>query len=243
MRMLTVIFERELKAYFSSSIAYIFAIVFLLLTCGIYMNDFFLASVADMDAYFKPLPYLMILFLPAISMRLWAEERKDNTYELLVTLPIRKIELILGKYAASFAFFLITLAGSLPIVVMLFILGEPDPGKIIASYMGTIFLGALYLAISGFLSSLTRDQIVAYLISVLALSLYYVSGNEMVASILDGLAPRLQAGTFLRDMFSAVPHYENFIRGIIDVQGIIYFSAVIVFALWMNELVLWRDRY
>ena len=238
-----VIFQRELRAYFNSSIAYIFAIVFLLLTCGIFMNDFFLVSVADMQAYFAPLPYLMILFIPAIAMRLWAEERKDNTYELLATLPIKRLELILGKYFASFVFFLITLAGTLPIVVMLYILGSPDTGKIFASYLGVISLGALYLAISCFLSSISRDQIVAYLISVLALSLYYVSGNEMVASVLDGLWPSIQLGSFLRDSFSAVPHYESFTRGIIDFQSLVYFLSIIVLALTMNNLILKRDRY
>jgi len=241
MRAVAIIFERELKAYFTSPIAYIFSIVFLLLTCGIFMNDFFLISVAEMDAYFKPLPYLMILFLPAVSMRLWAEERKDNTYELLVTLPFRKGELVLGKYAASFAFFLITLAGTAPIVVMLVVLGEPDLGKIFSSYMGAILLGALYLAVSNFLSSLTREQIVAYLLSVLALSLLYVSGNEMVASVLDGLWPTIQVGSFLRDHFSAVPHYEAFIRGIISLHSILYLTLISIFALVMTDLVLKRD--
>jgi ABC-2 type transport system permease protein len=238
-----VIFQRELQAYFNSSIAYIFAIVFLLLTCGIFMNDFFLVSAADMGAYFAPLPYLMILFIPAIAMRLWAEERKDNTYELLATLPIKRVELILGKYFASFVFFLITLAGTLPIVVMLYVLGSPDGGKIFASYLGVVLLGGLYLAISCFLSSISRDQIVAYLISVLALSLYYVSGNEMVASVLDGLWPAAQLGSFFRDSFSAVPHYESFTRGIVDLQSLFYFSSISVLALVMNNLILKRDRY
>jgi ABC-2 type transport system permease protein len=237
------IFERELKAYFNSSIAYIFAVVFLLLTCGMFMNDFFLESVADMGAYFAPLPYLMLLFIPAIAMRLWAEERKDNTYELLVTLPIRRIELILGKYFASFVFFLITLAGTVPIVIMLYALGQPDGGKIFTSYLGAIFLGALYLAVSCLLSSVSRDQIVAYLTSVLVLSMYYVSGNEMVASVLDGLWPSVQLGSFLRDRFSAVPHYETFARGIIDFQSIFYFLSIIVIALIMNDLILRRERH
>lgn len=242
MKIAIVIFERELKAYFNSAIAYIFAVVFLLLTCGIYMNEFFLVSRADMDAYFTPLPYLMILFLPAISMRLWAEERKDNTYELLSTLPVKKSVLILGKYAASVAFFLITLAGTLPIVIMLFALGQPDAGKIVSSYAGAVLLGGMYLAISHLLSSVTRDQIVAYLISVLVLSAYYVSGNEMVASVMDGLWPRLQAGSYLRETFSAVPHYENFTRGIIAAQSVLYFLIVTAFSLWMTDLVINRDR-
>jgi len=242
MRTFLIIFEREIKAYFDSAIAYIFAIVFLMITCGIFINDFFLVSVAEMDSYFTPLPYLMILFLPAVSMRLWAEERKDNTYELLMTLPVKKIFIIMGKYASSVVFFLITLLGTLPVVIMLFVLGKPDPGKIFASYMGVFFLGALYLAIGIFLSGVTGDQIVAYLLSVFVLALYYASGNDMVASILDGLWPELQAGTFLRDVFSAVPHYQAFTRGIIDLHSILYFTTLVVFALWLNDVVLRRDK-
>lgn len=237
-----VIFKRELSAYFDSPIAYIFAIVFLLLTCGIFMNDFFLISRADMDGYFSTLPYLMILFLPALSMRLWAEERKDNTYELLMTLPVKRIEIILGKYAASFVFFLITLAGTFPIVVMLYVLGDPDGGKIFSAYLGTVMLGALYLSLSHFLSSITRDQIVSYLLSVLLLCLYYLSGNDLAASVLDGIWPGVQAGTFMRDNFSALPYYESFARGVIDFTGIIYFSVIITFSLWMTNIVLARDK-
>jgi ABC-type transport system involved in multi-copper enzyme maturation permease subunit len=242
MKLITVIFRRELRAYFDSPIAYIFAAVFLLLTCGMFMNEFFLVSVADMSSYFAPLPYLMILFIPAIAMRLWAEERKDNTYELLMTLPIPRADLILGKYLASLVFFLITLAGTAPIVVMLFTLGQPDPGKIIAGYAGTILLGGMYLAVSCMLSSLTRDQIVAYLISVLALSAYYVSGNEMVATVLDGLWPAVQAGSFLREMVSAVPHYESFTRGVVSLESALYFLSVIAASLVLNGLILRRER-
>lgn len=243
MRNMKLVFGRELRAYFNSPIAYIFAVVFLLLTCGMYMNDFFLNSVAEMDRYFTPLPYLMILFLPALAMRLWAEERKDNTYELLMTLPIRRIDLILGKYLASFVFFLITMIGTLPIVIMLFTLGTPDLGKIFSSYIGTVLLGGLYLAIACFLSSITRDQIVAYLLSVMVLSVYYVSGNEMVASIFDGLWPGLQIGSFLRENFSAVPHFEYFTRGVISFLSIFYFISITVFSLIMNDIVLRRDKH
>ena len=243
MKSFSVIYSRELNAYFDSAVAYIFAVVFLLVTCGIFMNDFFLHSVADMDAYFRPLPYLMILFLSAISMRLWAEERKDNTYELLMTLPLKRSMVITAKYAASCMFFLITLAGTLPIVIMLVILGEPDMGKIAAGYTGTVLLGAFYLAVSHFLSSLSKDQIVAYLLSVFVLSLYYVSGNEMVASILDGLWPAVQPGSILRDSFSILPHYEAFTRGVIDLNSVLYFVFYIVLSLWMTELILKRDKH
>jgi ABC-2 type transport system permease protein len=238
-----VVLRRELKAYFDLPIAYIFAIVFLLVTCGMFINDFFLVGVAEMDAYFFPLPYVMLLFLPALSMRLWAEERETNTYEFLRTLPISHGELIVAKYTASLIFFLATLAGTLPIVLMLYQLGHPDGGRILASYVGAAGLGAVYLAVSHFLSSLARDQIVAYLTSVLALALFYATGNELVAGILDGLWPWGQLGSFLRNTLSPLPHYELFIRGIIDLHAVIYFGVMIVLPLGMTHLVLERDRW
>lgn len=239
----TVVFRRELKAYFESPIAYVFSIVFLLLTCGIFMNDFFLVSVAEMDAYFNPLPFLMILFLPSLSMRLWAEERETNTYEFLRTIPVSLRALILAKYLASLTFFLLTLAGSFPIVIMLYRLGHPDGGRILASYLGAAGLGAAYLAVSHLLSSLARDQIVAYLTSVLALGVFYATGNPLVAGILDGLWPRAQVGSFLLDTVSPLPHYELFTSGVIDLHAALYFGLMILFPLWLSRLALERDRY
>jgi len=242
MKTVRVIFARELEAYFDSAIAYIFAVVFLVLTCGIFMNEFFLTSVAEMDAYFGLLPLMMILFLPAVSMRLWAEDRKDNTYELLMTLPVRRIHVILGKYAASFLFFLVTLAGTLPIAVMLVILGEPDLGKIAASYLGAFFLGGLYIAVGMFLSGLTRDQIVAYLLGVLATSLFHVTGHEKVAGVLAGLWPWLSAGSCLRAVGSALPRYASCARGVVDLRDGVYFLVLTGFFVWLNDVSLERDR-
>lgn len=238
----TTVFRREMTAYFDLPIASIFAIVFLLVTCGMFINDFFLVGVAEMDAYFAPLPMLMILFLPALSMRSWAEEREINTYEFLRTLPVSPWNLILSKYAASYVFFLVTLAGTAPIVFMLYRLGHPDGGKILASYVGTAGLGAVYLAVSHYLSSLSRDQIVAYLTSVLVLALLYATGNELVAGILDGLWPTLQIGTLLRDIVSPVPHFETFALGILDLHGALFFLLMGAVPLWMTHGVLERDR-
>ncbi|MFW6135083.1 MAG: ABC transporter permease, partial [Elusimicrobiota bacterium] len=135
MRDIRIIIQREINAYFDSSIAYIFAIVFLITTCGLYMNDFFLKGIVEMKSYFTPLPYLMIFFLPALSMRLWAEERRDNTFELLMTFPIPAYKILLGKFFASLIFFLLTLMGTVPIIIMLTIMGSPDYGRITAGYI------------------------------------------------------------------------------------------------------------
>jgi ABC-type transport system involved in multi-copper enzyme maturation permease subunit len=199
------------------------------------MNAFFLKGIVEMESYFIPLPYIMIFFLPALSMRLWSEERRDNTYELLMTLPIKTYKVVLGKFWASFIFFAIILLGTLPIVIMLAILGEPDYGRIVASYLGTLFLGAFYLCIGIFLSGITKDQIVAYLLTIMATFIFYFSGNELAVSIIDGLWPALKIGSLIRENFSALPHFETFLRGIIDLRSIIYFSILGLFFLWINH--------
>lgn len=242
MELIKIVYKREINSYFDSAIAYIFAIAFLITTCGLYMNDFFLRGLVEMDTYFIPLPYLMIFFLPALSMRLWAEERRDNTYEFLMTIPVKPWDLVMGKFLASLAFFSITLAGSLIIVIMLIIFGSPEYGKIFGSYLGVLFLGSFYLALGEFLSAITKDQIVAYLITIMCTFIFYFSGNEFAVSIIDGLWPGLKLGSFIRENFSALPHYEAFLRGIIDLKDILYFSFLSGFFLWVNQYTIKKIR-
>ena len=223
---LRVIFGREIAAFFDSSIAYVYAIVFLLLSCGIFMNSFFLTSVVDMSEYFRILPILLVLFIPAITMRSWSEERSQGTIELLMTLPLRASQLILGKFLASVCFFAIVLVGSLPIVVMLLWLGQPDLGRILASYVGAVLLGALFLACGIFMSSLTRDQIVAFALSIFVCALFVLSGLDEVVAVIDGLTPSFQLGTWTRDSFSVMPHYQDLCRGIVRLSDVAYFALI-----------------
>ena len=235
MKGISVIFRRECAAAFDSPIAYIFAIVFLLLTCGVFMNEFFLVSLVQMESYFEFLPFVLIVFVPTLSMRLWAEDRKHNTYELLITLPLTSAQLILGKYLASLFIYALVLLGSLPIVVMLYALGTPDGGRILASYAGALLFGGLILAFGQFLSGLTKDQIVAYLLTLMGAALLFLSGHELLTGVLDGLWPSRLAGTFIRERFSALPHYESFTRGIIDLRSLLYFVLLSAAFLGMNR--------
>ena len=158
------------------------------------MNGFFLDSVVDMAPYFRALPFLLTLFIPAITMRSWAEERASGTFELVMTLPLRPIAIVLGKYFAALLFYLAVLLGSLPIVIMLFCLGKPDLGLLAASYSGAVILGALLLAIGIFVSGLTREQIVAFVAGVFVCAILVLSGHEKVVEVLDGLAPEVAGG-------------------------------------------------
>jgi ABC-2 type transport system permease protein len=221
MRNLLTVFRRELAAYFNSAIAYIFIIVFLLLNGSLFMNQFFVVARADMRPFFNSLPFLLAIFLPAVTMRMWAEERKGNTMELLLTFPMAPHELVLGKYLASFVFFLASLAGTLIIPAMLHFLGNPDMGAIFAAYMGVVLIGGFYLAVGLFISGLARDQIVAFILAMMICLTLQLVGTEFIAAPLDGWISGL--GTFLRNFVGTTRHYESFSKGVIDNRDMLYF--------------------
>src|SRR5215510_744076 len=195
MQNLWTIFRRELAAYYTSAIGYIFLIVFLSLSVGLFITPFFTFLSADMRAFFSTVPILMCIFLPAVTMRLWAEERKQNTWEMLLTFPMQPYELVLGKFAASFVFFLSALAGTLTIPLMLAMLGTPDLGAILGGYCGALLLGAFFLSFGLFISALCRDQIVAFVVTLLGCFGVFLLGMEFIAAYIDSAWPGL--GTFL----------------------------------------------
>jgi len=238
-----VILMREIEAYFDAPIAYIYASVFLVLSCSTFMNAFFLNGVLEMGPYFDILPFLLIPFVPAITMRVWAEDRAQHTFELLMTLPLQSFQVVLGKYLAAICFYLIVLAGSLPIVAMLLWLGAPDVGLIFSCYIGAVFLGAFFLAFGLFVSGLTQDQIVAFVLGALLGFIFVLSGHEKVVEVLDGLAPAWQVGTVLYESVSIMPHYEAFTRGAVTLSSTLYFVLMSAFFVWMNEVTLRQSKY
>ncbi len=238
-----VVFSRELEAYFDAPIAYIYASVFLVLSCSTFMNAFFLNGILEMAPYFDLLPYLLIPLIPAMTMRSWAEEHAQHTFELLMTLPLRSLQIVLGKYLASLAFFIIVLMGTLPIVVMLIWLGSPDLGLIFASYLGAIMLGGFFLSFGLFASGLTQDQIVAFVVATLFGFIFVLSGHDKVVEILDGLAPTWQLGTFFYESLSVAPHYTAFTEGLVDLSAVLYFALMSGFFIWMNDLSLKRSKF
>ncbi|HVR74188.1 MAG TPA: ABC transporter permease subunit [Planctomycetota bacterium] len=243
LRGVSIVFHRETGAYFDSSIAYVYASVFLLLSSSIFINSFFLDSILEMGQYFRMLPFLLALFIPAITMRSWAEERSHGTFELLMTLPFRPLEVVLGKYLASLVFYLAVLLGSFPIVMMLFFLGKPDLGLLISSYIGAALLGSTFLALGIFISGLTREQIVAFVLTTFACALLVLSGQERVVEVLDGLAPAWQIGTWLYESVSVLPHYNSFLSGVVSLADVVYFGITSLFFLWMNVITLKLVKY
>ncbi|TVQ51688.1 MAG: ABC transporter permease [Phycisphaerales bacterium] len=237
-----IIAARELGAYFDSSIAYVYTIAFVILANSIFMNEFFLTGTVDMTAFFDLMPLLMVLFIPAVTMRLWAEEKKTRTIELLLTLPIRTSQAVMGKYIAALGLFGLFLVGSLPIPIMLLVLGSPDLGLIISGYIGLLLLGGMFLGFGMFLSAISGDQIVAFVLSAIVGFAFVLSGQEQVVAVLDGLIPALSIGTVLYENFSVMPRYDSFVRGVIDIGSLTYFVLFIGLFLWLNVQLLERQR-
>jgi ABC-2 type transport system permease protein len=238
--MLTIM-RREFSAYFNSPIAYIFIIVFLALNCGLFMTPFFLQGQADMRDFFGNMPLFLIFFIPALSMRLWAEDKRTGTFELLMTLPMRSVDVMLGKYLAAMAFFLVALLGTLPIPIMINILGNPDGGAIFSGYLGSFLLGGLYMSVGIFCSGLLRDQISAFILGMVACFLLFLMGIPTVSATIDGWINGL--GTFLQNYVGLISHFQSLTRGVLDLGDLAYFLALTGVFLALNTLWLEGRKY
>ncbi|MEZ5980283.1 MAG: ABC transporter permease [Planctomycetota bacterium] len=237
-----VVARRELGATFDSAVAYVQIAGFGVLANALFVNEFFLAGRLDLDAYFRVLPLLLAVFLPAASMRLWAEERKHRTVEFLLTLPIRSGTAVLGKFLASLALLGVLLATALPLVVMLVVLGDPDLARVASGFVGAFLGGAFLLALGGLCSALTRDQVVAFVLATVASLFLVLTGREEVVGVLDGLAPDLGVGTFLLERVSILPHLERFAAGRPGLDGVLYFVLGSAVLLWATGRFLDDDR-
>ena len=240
-RAIRAIAKRELVAYFTSPVAYVFLVIFLLLTGFLTFTAgaFFERGEASLAAFFAWHPWVYLVLVPAAGMRLWAEERRAGTLELLLTLPVTTWQAILGKFAASWAFLAIALALTFPVVVTVNVLGEPDNGQIFAGYLGSFFLAGAYLAITCFTSATTRNQVVAFILSVVACLFLLLAGFSPVTDLLVRWASPALVDTVAA--FSVVTHFDGFQKGVIDSHDVLFFLSVIGFALFATGVVL-RNR-
>jgi ABC-2 type transport system permease protein len=242
MRDVGIIFRREFRAYFYSPIAYVFTVIFVVLNSGLYMFHFFFFGNADMRAFFSSLPLTLgLIFIPAVSMRLWSEEHKLGTVELLLTLPMRTEHIVLGKFLASFLFYLVALAGTLAIPILLIILGKPDFGPIIGGYFGAILLGAFFLAVGIFISGFFSDQIVSLIITSISCGFLALIGWQYVPMVIDGWVSGL--GDFLYQYVGVTRHFNDIERGVIDLKSIIYFVSFTALFLYLNAKSLERRKF
>ena len=241
MKQILVIAKRELVSYFTSPVAYIFLVIFLLLT-GFFTftaGQFFERGEASLSAFFGWHPWLYLVLVPAVGMRLWAEERRSGTIELLLTMPITPWEAIAGKFLASWIFIGVALALTFPVVITANVLGNPDNGMIFAGYLGSLFLAGAYLAVTCMTSALTRNQVVAFILSVVACLFLILAGFNPVTDLMVRWASPAFIDTVAA--FSVVTHFDGFQKGVIDSRDLLYFLSVIGFSLFATGLVL-RNR-
>lgn len=224
-----ILSKKEFVTYFNSPIAYVILAVFLVVSNWLFFNSFFFQNQASMRSFFSLLPWIFLFLIPAVTMRLWAEEKRSGTIEFLLTLPITDWQAVLGKFLGGVFFLLVALAltGSIPI--SLAYAGSPDWGVIIASYLGALLLGAAYLALGLCISSLTKNQIIAFVITVAIAFIFFIIGNSFVLTTAPhALAPLLQ-------FLSIDTHFQSMARGVIDSKDVVYYFSFIWLWLWINK--------
>jgi len=234
--------KRELASYFTSPVAYVFLVIFLLLT-GFFTftaGNFFERGEASLAAFFGWHPWVYLMLVPAVGMRLWAEERRSGTMELLLTMPITTWQAIVAKFLASWIFLAAALALTFPSIVTVNLLGEPDNGVIVAGYLGSLLLAGAYLAITCMTSAMTRNQVVAFILSVVICLFLILAGFNPVTDLMTRWASPALIDTVAA--FSVVTHFDNFQRGVIDLRDLAFFLSVIGFALFATGVVIRGQR-
>jgi len=236
------IVKRELGGYFTSPIAYVFLVIYLLLA-GFFtftVGSFFERGEASLVSFFTWHPWLYLFLVPAVGMRLWSEERRLGTMELLLTMPVTTWQAITGKFLASWLFLALALALTFPVVVTVNWLGDPDNGVIVGGYVGSILLAGAYLAVSSMTSAMTRNQVISFILSVLICLFLILAGYEPVTGLLSRVAgPRVVE---VVAAFSVMTHFEGFQRGVLDTRDIVFFASVIGFALFTTGVVIRNQR-
>jgi ABC-2 type transport system permease protein len=235
------VFKRELASYFATPIAYVFIVIFLVLAGAFpfFYGGFYETGQADLSApgsFFYWHPWLYLFLVPALSMRLWAEERKSGSIELLMTLPLEVWQAVAGKFLAAWAFTAIALALTFPIWITVNYLGDPDNGAIVAGYVGSALMAGGFLALGACISAATKNQVIAFIVSVVICFLLMVPGMGLVQNVLLGVVPQWLVDGLASLSFQT--HFEDISKGVIDLRDLIYFGLLIGICLYANTIVL-----
>jgi len=238
----STITRRELAAYFESPLAYVFLVIYLLLA-GVFtfvFGGFFERSEASLGSFFGWMPWLFLFLVPAVGMRLWADERRLGTIELLLTLPVTTAQAILGKFLASWLFLAIALVLTFPVVITVNVLGDPDNGVIACGYIGSLLLAGAYLAISCMTSALARSQVVSFILAVmLGLVLILVGFNPVTIILARWASPSVVEAI---SGFSVLTHFDALQKGVIDTRDALYFLSLMIFALFTTDVIIRSHR-
>jgi ABC-2 type transport system permease protein len=234
------VMRRELAGYFETPVAYVFIIIFLALLNALtfFVGNFFDRGQADLAPFFEFHAWVYMLLIPAISMRMWAEERKSGTVELLLTLPLSLMQVVIGKYLASVVFAAIALALTFPMWITVNYLGHPDNGVILAGYVGSLLMAAGFLAVGAFLSALTKNQVIAFVMTAAVCFVLIASGAPIVLSFFSGWAPKAVVD-FIASL-SFLSHFTNISKGVLDLRDVVYFGSLIAVFLFANAVAVER---
>ena len=237
MRNVRIIARREIVGYFATPLAYVFIVIFLALTGAFtfYVGGFFGREQADLEPFFNYHPWLYLVLIPAVAMRLWAEERKTGTIEILMTLPVTTTEAVLGKFLAAWAFAGIALILTFPMWITVNVLGDPDNGVIFASYIGSFLMAGAFLAIGSCISALTKNQVIAFIVAATVCFLFTLSGLDLVLNFFRAWTPDLLVRTIASMSF--LTHFTAVTKGVIELRDAVFFASLIAFWLFANVIV------
>ena len=237
MKNIVTIYKRELGSYFATPVAYVFIVIFLIMSGALtfYLGNYYERGQANLVPFFQFHPWLYLFLVPAIAMRLWAEERKSGSIELLMTLPISVGQSVVGKYLAAWVFIGIALVLTFPIWITVNYLGNPDNGVIIAAYIGSFLMAGGFLAIGACISAMTKNQVIAFIITVVICFIFLLAGSPLVLNFFKAWIPQNIVDAI--SSLSFLTHYASITRGVIDLRDIIYFVTLIGFWLYANAIV------
>jgi ABC-2 type transport system permease protein len=236
MRNVGIIMRRELASYFATPLAYVFILIFLMLANAFtfYLGGFYERGQADLEPFFYFHPWLYLFLIPAISMKLWAEERKSGSIELLMTQPVTLWDAVLGKFLAAWVFTALALALTFPLWITVNYLGSPDNGTIIAAYIGSLLLAGGFLAVGSCMSALTRNQVVAFILGVVACFVLMLAGFPLVLDVFRSWLPQALVDAIAS--LSFLTHFESIRKGVIDIRDLFYFAMLIGFFLFATSV-------
>ena len=238
MNAISAVLRRELRSYFVTPVAYVFIVIFLVLAnaFAFYLGNFYARGQADLSPFFTYHPWLFLFLVPALSMRLWAEERKSGSIELLMTLPIEPWQAVIGKFLAAWVFTCLAIALTFPIWITVNYLGRPDNGAILAAYLGSALMAGGFLAVGSCISATTKNQVVAFIISVVACLALLLAGLPLVLDFFSVWAPQALVDGIAS--LSFLTHFDSISKGVIDLRDLVFFALLIATCLYANTLVL-----
>ena len=241
MRQIKPIFKREFAGYFRTPVAYVFLVAFLLISVALAFSrfgGFFRSGVASLDAYFGFFPWLFLIIVPAVGMRLWSEEKRSGTAELLFTLPVTTLEAVIGKFLAGWAFLALAILLSFPMAVTIGYLGSPDWGVVATSYLGAILMAGGYLGVCALTSALTKNQVVSFVVSLFVCAGLVFLGYSGFTGFLEGFLPIGVSDAISN--FSFITHFNPMVRGIVDLKDVVFFLSLMGLTLFLNVIALER---